>query len=241
MRAGSARRGCPSCLEGLVITARGRYEFAGPCPCCGQSRASVSHDPGSTGIPPKFKGSTWETWIHQEALRGPVSALIQWTGDPWAITLSAAGGRNIGSGKTHALCATATAWRAAGRVTYYAAARTLVEREERIAARVEDPEAFGFRAAMSFPGLLCLDDVGVERGRRRGRWADSVDRVIDARYSSGAPTLVASDLTPAALARLYPRSHSRLSEGLVLPWTAEDFRQRLGDQARRAAAGGTHE
>lgn len=76
-------------------------------------------------------------------------------------------------------------------------------------------------------GLLLLDDLG--SGKASDWTADTLYRLIDARWANQRPTIATSNLAPEALRQAVgDRIVSRLADGVVVPLKGEDRRRTGG-------------
>jgi len=84
----------------------------------------------------------------------------------------------------------------------------------------------GYRAVMDRvqkARFLVLDDMGTEKSTE---WTGAkLDQIIDYRYENNLPTIVTTNFK---LQQLAPRIASRLSEGVVVVLTCEDYRRIKG-------------
>lgn len=165
---------------------------------------------------------TWESWSDVPELREAAQSLRDWKGATWSALLHAAPGRaNFGSGKSHAVDATARQWIKNGGDAQYLVAGEFValHRKATFHSTIPNPKHGEYR------GLLVLDDLGSES---RYAWpGELVDSIFDQRYRRRLPTLFTTNLDLAAFEERYPRLLSRLCEGLRLVWDAPDFRRRM--------------
>ena len=107
-------------------------------------------------------GVSWESWQEVEDLAAHVKVLKSWLGEPWSVFLHAAGDRsNFGSGKTHALTATAVEWIRRGREIEFRYVPDLVDLHRRA---ISDADLRA-PALGDFNGLLILDDLRSEERR----------------------------------------------------------------------------
>ena len=228
---------CSGCRDGWVYRTDERgYSFAAPCPRCRPERRRSFIEGTASGIPDRYSRASWEAWTERPQLKHVATRLRAWAGEPWSVVLLANGLPNIGAGKTFALSATVRAWRQRGHPAFYLDVRAMLKREGELISRLTGDETGGVRWCSDYRGLLALDDLGAEHEDRSEWAAAAVDAVVDARYRSLLPTVLATNLGPAELAERYYRAFSRLQEGLVLTWIAPDFRGRTSPERPRVHA-----
>lgn len=200
------------------------YSFAQPCPVCQEKRTKRIIDmPGEC---------SWETWQDVPDLKYEVERLKKWKGgaEDWCFVLCAPGKKtcpegNRGSGKTHALSATALEWVKRGiEILYHMVPYYLADLEEWYLDRSQKHPG----NLETFKGLLILDDLGMEDGEKNKKNRRFIDRLIDVRYRNYLPTLIASNLDAEALESRYPRAWSRMNRGTIVSWAAPDRRKEGG-------------
>jgi len=183
------------------------------------------------GVPRRYMTCSWNTWqpVGGPSLDDALLRLREWHGaedDPTTVLLCGP----PGAGKTHLLTATLRRLLEARLAAGMIYSRTWTARWISVPGMLEQlRQAIGRGAENTLVErlrdsyLLCLDDLGVERGTP---WAvETIYGLIDARYSHMRPTVVTSNLTPTSIAtRLDSRIASRLSEGLVIELNLPDFR-----------------
>lgn len=182
------------------------------CPAC-QVRAVARPFGGAV--------KTWALWEPVPQLDAAVSRIRAWRGgQAWACLLHAEKGRsNFGSGKSHACQAIAHEWATRGVRIRYAVTAEFVDARRRVIDGDASPPDIG-----GFEGLVVLDDLGAESATDFAR--SVIDGVADARYRRRFPTLITSNLDLVALEQRYPRLVSRAHEGVVVAWSAPDWRRR---------------
>jgi DNA replication protein DnaC len=129
------------------------------------------------------------------------------------------GATNLGSGKTHALIATAREWIERGTdPRYYLVAEIVNRHRLSFGDESVNPPDVGGRE-----DLVLLDDLGAEAST--SFTVEIVDRIVDERYRRGYPTLIATNLSLAELEARYRRVADRLHEGRLLEWEAPSWRR----------------
>lgn len=82
--------------------------------------------------------------------------------------------------------------------------------------------------------LLILDDLGVEQSTP---WARAkLDEIVDFRYSRELPMVVTTNMK---FNELQDRIASRLSEGICIPLTCDDYRQHIAEMREKGADNGS--
>jgi hypothetical protein len=192
-------------------------EVVRPCPGC-QSLRLV----GQFGT----EVCSWLNWEYRREIASPVDQLRAWRGgQEWACLLHAGDLRkhplgNRGSGKSHAMQATAHEWAERGRTVRYIAVPDLIQQHR---------EAIGdgsmsAPALADFDGLLLLDDLAV--GNVTPWVQEILERLADYRRRHLLPTLISTNKDLARLEAEFPRLVDRCFEGLVIEWQAPSWRRR---------------
>lgn len=178
------------------------------------------------------KVKTWEDWkaefnFHLQprigALRDWASTLGKSMDFPWCASIvNADGTPNYGTGKTHAIIATLFDILRLNNadVRYYSCMRI-----ERL-ARANDRFFENLENIARFKGLVAIDDLGSETNSEFMR--SIIEGIVDDRYSLHLPTLFASNLSVKEIRGRYPRSASRMAEGITIPWSGDDYRRKRG-------------
>jgi hypothetical protein len=213
----------PGCTPGCNGTGwypsaddKGR-EIVKPCPGC-QSRRLV----GQFGT----EVCTWSNWEYRRELESVVEQLRGWRGgEEWACLLHAGELRryplgNRGSGKSHAMQATAHEWAQRGRTVRYTAVPDLIEQHREAIG----DDSVGVPAVAEFDGLLLLDDLGV--GKVTPWVQEILERLADYRRRHLLPTLISTNKDLGRLEGEFPRLVDRCFEGLVIEWQASSWRRR---------------
>lgn len=181
---------------------------------------------GHAGIPPRFRGRTFETYQATSDDQRYALQVAQAYADSFAQAL--AGGTcltmigNPGTGKTHLAAAIGQAVIEAGYAVLF---RSLsgVLREFRGSYRPDGPSEASVMRRLVEPHLLIIDEVGVAIGNLEKTQATLFD-VFNARYEEGKPTLLLGNVTSQELrAFLGERIDRRIREGggPVVPFTWE--------------------
>ena len=218
-----------------VVTDDNGREVARPCRSCGSAATARGVD--LCGCPLRYQEAFWNTWAPIPQVAEPIAALRSWpTPGTWCALLHAHGKANLGAGKSRVLATLCHEYRAQGGRARYMTVPQLVALEGLRIQRGND-ELAAAQWACEFGGLLALDDLGMEHEDRSGWSSSIVEMVTDARYSAQLPTAIATNLDLDGLRDRYPRLHSRAHEGLLIPWTAPDYRRRFQGGDLRVAGG----
>lgn len=182
--------------------------FMKPCPICTMQKFSrnFGHE------------MTWENWIHRDALAEAVAAFAAWYPHDENYACLLHGGRDeemSGYGKTHLLSAAGIEYIRKGRKVKYWNAADLAENRF---------EPWFIEVIGKFEGLVLIDDLGNDPNYPMNR--DSVDRLLDSRYRSRRPTIVAARLSLETIEHRYHRFHARMNSGTRILLSTQPFARR---------------
>lgn len=227
--------------RGVVINGK---RMGGACPDCEQEREAreraqltsrqqadrarrVQRLLGSAGIPPRFKGRTFENYHPEDGNQSQARALKLCKAyaarfeDMMAAGASVVMVGNPGTGKTHLAAAVAQAVIPQGRSVHFTTVGRLLRHVKSTYSReATQTEEQALRSYLD-PDLLILDEVGVQRGTEAERFI--LTEAIGLRYEHMKPCVVMGNCTEAELcAHLGDRLVSRLQEGggpfIVCDW-----------------------
>ncbi len=183
-------------------------ECVRPCPGC-QSRRLVTQFGEDV--------CTWDSWVARPELEAAVAQLRAWRGGhEWACLLHAAEGKdstrpegqkNRGSGKSHAMQATAHEWAQRGQTVRYVAVPDLLEQHREAIG----DESIRVPALAEFPGLLLLDDLGV--GKTTAWVQEILERMGDYRRRHLLPTLISTNKDLPRIENEFPAPDRPLLRG----------------------------
>jgi DNA replication protein DnaC len=234
---------CPVC-QGLgwyrlaVPIGHARFGEAIRCECKRTEDAAVAAARAvrASNLRGDLLSKTFEGYVASPETRPALAAVRAFTEEPkgWLLLVG-----SYGCGKTHLLAACANALLAAGRHPLYVEVPAWLDYvrggyDEEDVASGEDRAAVRLRQAIEADVLL-LDDLGAES---RTAWTrERLFLLLNARYDTAAPTVIATNLAPDDLDG---RIGSRLRDTAICRTVyliAEDWRPRRG---REMAPGESH-
>ena len=196
---------------------------------------------GSSGIPPRFIGRTFENFRVDDGNTGQAEALMMC--EAYATDFetvmeegtSAVLVGNPGTGKTHLAAAIAQVVINSGRSVHFTTVGRLLRKIKSTYGK--DSEMTEEQAIRSYldPDLLIIDEVGVQRGTEAERFI--LTEVIGQRYENMRPMVVMGNCTEAEIMNhLGDRLVSRLQEGggpfIACDW--QDYRGQVHLDETRA-------
>lgn len=232
------------------ITLNGK-RMGGGCPECAREREArdqaeqearqraararrVERLLGSAGIPPRFRGRTFDNFRVEPGNQGQAGALKLCKAYAGRFEDMMAAGActvmvgNPGTGKTHLAAAIAQEVIQTGRSVHFTTVGRLLRHVKSTYSRdAAQTEEQALRSYLD-PDLLILDEVGVQRGTEAERFI--LTEAVGLRYEHMKPMVVMGNCTEDELAaHLGDRLVSRLQEGggpfIVFDW--QDYRPQV--------------
>lgn len=221
---------CPACSEAREAQRKAEDEARRRA----ERRRKVAKLFGESGIPPRFRGRTFDNFRVEPGKQGQASAVklckayANRFDDMMAAGACVIMVGNPGTGKTHLAAAIAQVVIPTGRSVHFTTVGRLLRHIKstysRNASETEDQALRSYLA----PDLLILDEVGVQRGTESERFI--LTEAMGIRYEYMKPMIVMGNCTQEELAAyLGDRLVSRLQEGggpfIVCNWS--DYRPRV--------------
>ncbi len=202
-----------------------------------QRKAAIAMILGRSGIPERFAGRTFDTYIADDEKQIRVLRVCRMYAERFDDRLANGGGLVMcgmpGTGKTHLACSIAHQIAEAGRTSLFTSALSAVRRVKQTYQRDSSESESDALGRFFWPDLLIVDEVGVQFGSDTEKMI--LFEIINGRYERMQPTILISNLTEPELAQFIgDRALDRMREGggVVLAFDWPSRRREVKHEAR---------